>query len=133
MKAKIIVIVAAAAALISFSALAADSSLRAAKDDAGGLFMAGTLAPLNSFEFKAAPAYTRLASIRRTAAVALRKGSISVDRAEAIQASADKARSLLDRSVDACKQDNKTGACTGNGRQAEQLLASAQRAIAAIR
>lgn len=64
----------------------------------------GTLAPLGSFEWKAAPAYTRLAVLRHNAAVSLRAGRINVDDAETIQSRADHIRSLLDAAIKADAQ-----------------------------
>ncbi len=59
----------------------------------------GTLAPLGSFEWYAAPSYTRNAVLRHNAAVQLRKGAITVEQAVDIQARADHIRQLLDAAV----------------------------------
>ncbi len=91
---------------------------------------AGTLAPINSFAWKAAPLYTRLSLTRRVAAYRLREGKMSLEEAETIQSNADAARKLLDRATDVCMEDPHTGNCAqGRKDLALALLAQAQDAV----
>lgn len=55
-----------------------------------------TLGTSGTFEWTAAPAWTRLAQLRHNAARALNKKQISVVNAKAIQARADQARAFLE-------------------------------------
>jgi len=64
-------------------------------------FAAGTLAPIGSFEWQAAPTYTQNAVLRHNAARALQKGSITLETAEEIQKRTDRVRELLDAAVKA--------------------------------
>lgn len=66
----------------------------------GGSSISGfaTLANFGTWEMDLAPAYTRLAVVRHRAARELDAGRIGVATAIDIQASADKARALLDAS-----------------------------------
>lgn len=62
-------------------------------------FAVGTLAPIGTFEYKAAPAYTKLAMLRHNAAKKLRAGDITVQAAIDLQTAADGVRALLDAAV----------------------------------
>lgn len=62
-----------------------------------------TLASSGTFEFTAAPTWTRLAALRHNAAKALRAQAITVKAAQHIQARADLARTLLDDAMAADK------------------------------
>jgi len=62
-------------------------------------YAVATLAPIGSFEWQAAPAYTKLAMMRHNAAKALRKGEISVEDAIEVQNAADAIRAVLDAAV----------------------------------
>lgn len=64
-----------------------------------GVEVFATLAPLGSFEWRAAPTYTRNAVLRHRAAVLLNDQRITVAEATRIQASADGVRRLLDQAV----------------------------------
>lgn len=92
-----------------------------------------TLAPVNSFEWKAAPVYTRLAVMRHSAASALRNKQIPVALARSIQTMADEVRVLLDASLKACAQNDHTGQCTNDPAKAQALLDQAVAALAAIK
>jgi hypothetical protein len=128
-------LVAAVLALVSVQVLAGNSNPVSASAQSGGdgLFVAATLAPLNSFEFKAAPSYTRLAVVRRNALVALRNGKITADQAQAVQDRANAVRVLLDRALATCAQSNKTGKCTKDAASAERLLQAANAQLVAIK
>lgn len=95
----------------------------------GGSFAVGTLAALGSFEYQTAPAYTRLIMARRNATTAISKGRITVETAESVQSAADTVRKLLDSSLAVCKQNDKTGKCTGNSAKATKLLTAAEAAL----
>jgi hypothetical protein len=123
----------AAALVLSVSAFGADSLGAKATADSGGVYMAASLAPLGSFEWVAAPRYTELATVRHNAAVKLRKGQISVEQAEAVQARADGVRKLLDAAVAACAQDDRTGQCQGSTQKASRLLVRASTQLAALK
>lgn len=69
-----------------------------------------TLASVNTFEWQAAPTWTRLAALRHNAARALGKQQITVDAAKSIQARADLARSFLDKATAADKRGNRNQA-----------------------
>lgn len=62
----------------------------------GGPVMFGTLAAFGTFEMELAPAYTRLAVLRHTAARALRDKRITTKQAVDVQDMADTARRYLD-------------------------------------
>jgi hypothetical protein len=134
MKARHLFVVGAVLALAAaLPAIAADSLGARADADSSGVYVAATLAPLNSFEFKLAPSYTRLAVVRRNALSALRKGQIGIDQAQAIQDRANGVRVLLDRALAACAQSNKTGKCTKDADGAERLLKAANAQLLAIK
>ena len=59
----------------------------------------GTLATVGTFEYEAAPDFTRLAASRLRAASLLRNGRITAAQASEVQTVADQVRSLLDRAV----------------------------------
>ena len=69
-----------------------------------------TLANVGTFEWTAAPTWTRLAQLRHNAARALTNKTISVDVAKNVQARADLARSLLDQANAADKRGDAAGA-----------------------
>jgi hypothetical protein len=117
----------------SATAIADSPRIEAQPDGAPGVFIAATLAADGSWEAKAAPSFTRLAITRRNAAIALRKGHITVDQALRIQAKADEARALLDKAVASCAQDNRTGKCTRNQVAADRLLEQATVKLLALR
>jgi hypothetical protein len=94
-------------------------------DDATELFAEATLAPVGSFEYQAAPLYTRNAANRHKAAVQLRHHRITAEEAQLAQNKADQIRLLLDRAIALCKEDDHTGQCTGDAKQASGALAEA--------
>lgn len=125
-------LIVAAAVLVSSSALAANPLSAKAESDSG-VFVAATLCTAGSFECQVAPSYTKLAVTRRNAAVALRKGAITVVQAQAVQDQADLVRSLLDKSLAACGQNDRTGKCTKNAAEASRLLAQAKAGLARLK
>lgn len=102
-----------------------------AESDFGG-YMVGTLASVDSFEFKTAPIYTRLAVIRHQAATSLRHHEITVEQAQSIQDQADQVRTLVDTATSLCAQNQKTGQCTKSEGDAQNTLDQAAAALAAI-
>jgi hypothetical protein len=91
-----------------------------------GSFVVGTIAPINSFEWKVAPLYTRSAVIRRTAAAKLQRGQIDVPTAQFVQGVADLARSKLDQAV---REDAKRMPTSTLVRDAEDLLNQAAKRL----
>lgn len=72
--------------------------------------MFGTLAPLDSFEWRAAPYYTRNAALRYRAAALLDARRISVAEAHEIQQRANGVRGMLDAAVAMDQRGNAAGA-----------------------
>lgn len=128
---RFIAIIGAAVLLASTATLAAEP-IAAKAESGGGTALAATLAPYGSFEFVAAPSYTKLATARTSAAAALRKRQITVAEAQTFQKRADEVRSLLDQALKVCAQDNKSGVCKGNARKANVLLTDANAKLAAL-
>ncbi len=91
-------------------------------ESASGAFIAGTLAPLGSFEYQVAPQYTANAMLRRRAAVNLDRGRITVDVARSILRVTDRTRTALDDAVAADRR--------GDIVRARVLLGEAKRALA---
>lgn len=89
-------------------------------------FMAGTIAGLNTFEFEAAPVYTKLVMVRHESASLEKSQRITKEHAMEVLTQADKVRAQLDQAVTTCKQNNSTGKCTGNSALAHQQLQSAR-------
>jgi hypothetical protein len=65
-----------------------------------------TLASFGSFEFEAAPAFTRLASFRHRSAALARSGDIGVATLEQAISDGDRARVLLDKALAADRAHN---------------------------
>lgn len=133
--AKRFAIVAAAALLATVSAVevsAADTSIAAAAFSGRDVRLLGTLAPIGSFEYKAASSYTALAAYRDKVYSLLADDKISVDLAQAAQNNADRVRELLDDALRACAQDNHTGKCKGDEARASKFLAQAKAALARL-
>lgn len=114
------------AVLIAGCATTPIESARPARD--AGTFAVATIAPFGSFEFEAAPAYTRLAVARRLAARRLSDGRMTVEHAIAVQAAADDARRALDAAAAAASSGDRAGArdqlgdAMGKVRRAEKLV-----------
>lgn len=121
------------ALFVSATAIADSPRIEAQPDGAPGVYIAATLAADGSWEAKAAPTFTRLSVARRNAAVALRKGKITVGQALQIQVKADEVRTLLDKAVASCAQDNRTGKCTRSQAAADRLLEQATVKLLALR
>lgn len=77
----------------------AGSPLPATAPAPGGVEAFATLAPLGSFEWHAAPAYTRNAALRHRAAALLRGGRITKAQAVEVLRRTDRVRTLLDSAV----------------------------------
>lgn len=86
----------------------------------------GTLAPKGSFEEKASGTYVELAHYRDSLFDKLQAGKLTADQTVAANSYADQVRELLDESFRACKQDNKSGLCTGDSAKAGKLLGQAK-------
>lgn len=93
-------LIAAAAALLASCAAAPEPQLQA-QGRGRVVIGAATLASIGTFEWTAAPAYTRLALLRQRAASRLDAKRITVDQARQVQAIADKARGRLDDAMSA--------------------------------
>lgn len=117
---RVLVIASLLCVLAACAATPSVTDLGQAPSRSRSIEMYGTLAAAGSFEWKAAPAYTRLALLRRTAAQRLNAGRIGVAHAREIQARADEARGFLDRAVAAHPRAVA---------DAEQLLAAASHLI----
>lgn len=92
--------------LLAFALAACSSSpektqaiIAAAQIEPLSSYAVATLAPIGSFEHKAAPAYTKLALLRNNAAKKLRAGEITVQAAIDVQAAADGVRATLDAAL----------------------------------
>lgn len=119
------------AVLLASAAIAAEPPMTAKAESQGTTF-AASLAAYGSFEFLAAPSYTKLAIARSNAASALRNKKITPAQAQDIQKRADAARAQLDQALKVCAQDNKTGVCKGNAARANVLLTEANAKISAL-
>lgn len=75
-----------------------------------GIFAVGTLAPLGSFEWKIAPSYTRLATVRHNAARALKQHRLTFADAVDVLDATDRARAALDAAVVADSKKDSKGA-----------------------
>lgn len=109
---------------------AADTSLGGGA--VSGPFFVGTLAPANSFEAKTAPLFTRIKVIAHLTDVAYLQKRISRLKGQQVHDQALKAWTLVNAAVSVCKQDDKTGKCTGSQASADMLLDQATQAVAAI-
>jgi hypothetical protein len=107
-----------------------DATSLAAKAETG-LYVTGTLAALGSFEWDAAPLYSHNAMVRHTTAVALKRGMVSLEDAQRVLDETDAVRALLDQSLAACQQDDRTGKCRGDEKHARALLDAARKQLAA--
>lgn len=86
--------------------------------DTGKPLVVGTLAPVDSHEWRAAPAWTQLLILRHRAARLLDARQIDIATAKRIQALADEARSHLDAAAAADR--------AGDAAKAEKALLDAQ-------
>lgn len=116
------------AAVLALSACATQPQATVRASAQGSVSGFATAALWGTWEVELAPAYTRLAALRHRAARALEAGRITVGTAEAIQASADLARSFLDASrrghstEPTPQQRTQLGAALGAIEHAEHLL-----------
>jgi len=115
----------AAAALMIVGCGAGGSLEGTSRQDQGPIVVA-TLAPFGSFEWRAAPVYTRLALLRKQTARRLNRGEITVDTGIEVQAQADSARGSLD-SARAAHDAGKTELAERLLTQAEAWTSSLER------
>jgi hypothetical protein len=115
---------------ISPPASAADTSLGGAASSGPQVF--ATLAPVDSYEFKVAPLFTRIKVVAHQTEVALAEKRISKKSAQKIHDKGLIAWTLVNAAVSVCKQNNKTGKCTVSQKGADLLLDQATKTLAAI-
>lgn len=94
---------------------------------------AGTLAPVGSFEWQAAPVATQLALREHEERDAIRSGA-ATDRQAAVDfiMRAMAVRKELGQAVGDCAEDDRTGQCTGSRAQAESELDDAAQGLASL-
>lgn len=97
-----------------------------------GVFIAGTIAALGSFEWDAAPLTNHAATAIHEAAVAFKQGRISEGNGQKIVDAATQANNFVVKAVGLCKQNSKTGKCTGDEIAARRLLEQARAALSDI-
>jgi hypothetical protein len=100
----------ALACLISACATPPPTALETRSASPARIVGFATLAPVESFEWRAAPTFTALAQLRHNAARELTAGRIDLATAKSIQARADMARTLLDNALTADREGRKEDA-----------------------
>jgi hypothetical protein len=103
----------------------------AAHADAG-VYIAGTLATLGSFEWDSAPLSNHAATAIHEAAVAYQQGRITESAGQSVVDTSIKANNLIVKANTLCAQNPKTGKCSGNEPQARKLLDQARGLMASI-
>jgi hypothetical protein len=96
-----------------------------------GLYLAGTLATLGSFEWDVAPLTNYAATQLHVTALDLKANRITVAQAQARMDSIDHAHDVLVQALKACAQ-NGQGKCTGDEARARLLLDKARTALSNI-
>lgn len=96
-----------------------------------GFHLDGTLATLGSFEWDVAPLTTHAATQLHLTAVALKRGQMTRQRAQARMDAIDHAHDVLVQALKVCAQ-NGQGKCTGDEHQARLLLDAGRSALAAL-
>lgn len=96
-------------------------------------FAVATLSNAGSFEFGLASMFTGVAMKAHLAETALKAHKITAAQAQARHDQLAAVKKLLDASLAACSQDNKTGACTGDKVQAVALEKKAKIAYAKLK
>lgn len=124
---KLILPLAAVLALVAVSGCSHKPKVTelAAKADSG-VFLAGTLAALGSFEWDSSPIVNHAATAVHETAVAFKEGRITEADGQKIVDAATHANDLLLQANAVCAQDNRTGKCTGDETQARALLDQAR-------
>lgn len=92
----------------------------------------GTLAPLGSFDYETAPLVTRLAVVKRDAAVSLLRDQITREQAEEVQARGDSAYAVIAQATRLCDPAPHTGKCRRPRAKVDELLEEATRQVAAV-
>lgn len=92
-------------------------------------FVVGTVAPVGSFEWGIAPLQTEIRRKSDLGKVQLLKGEISPEDAQRQHDRLQNALELVGTAIVACKQDNKTGQCTGDRKSADRLIVQAQESM----
>ncbi len=111
---------AALAAVLAFACLSAaaapPSGLTAASKDItiDSGFAVATLSNVNSFEFGLASMFSGVAMKAHLAETALKQHMITAAQAQVRHDKLAAVKALLDRSLAACQQDNRTGECQGD-------------------
>lgn len=96
------------------------------------LYIAGTLATLGSFEWDSAPLTNHAATAIHEAAVAYSQGRITQSAGQSIVDTSIRANNLIVKANTLCKQNAKTGKCTGDETTARKLLDQARAQMSAI-
>lgn len=107
-----------------------DAATLAGKAESG-LYANATLATLGSFEWDVAPITNKAADILTAIPLAVKKGEMSKQQAQARIDAADKAHDLGQQALSACKQ-GKDGKCKGNEAKARALLDQAKAQLAGL-
>lgn len=107
MRKNLSLLMAATIAMALAACVAAPANTGAVKSSFTGF---ATLSSVGTFEYEAAPTWTRMAQVRHNAARALTGKEITADIARRIQARADLARSLLNEAMAADKVGNRSAA-----------------------
>ena len=97
-----------------------------------GLYVAGTLATLGSFDWDVAPLKTHAEMVLHQTALALKQGRITEQQAKGTAFAIDRAHDLLQRALAACAQDDRTGKCTKDEATARALLDQARAELSNI-
>lgn len=92
-------------------------------------FVNGTVAPLGSFEWGVAPLQTEIRRRSDLGYVQMLKGEITANESQRQHDKLQNALNLVGRAIVACKQDNKTGHCTGDQKGADELVKQAQESM----
>ena len=122
--------------VLSLAALAIagcnSSGLESRPSSDQGSYAVATLAPFGSFEWRAAPVYTRLAVLRKQTARRLNRGEIRVETAIEVQSQADSVRGNLD-AARAAHDAGKTELAERLLTQAEAWVVSLERFVEVTR
>lgn len=92
-------------------------------------FTVATLAPVGSFEWGLAPLQSEVVRQATLAKVQVLKGELTPEAAQEISEKLEKAHELLQQAIDTCKEDDKTGKCTGDGAAATEYAQAARKAM----
>ena len=109
------------AATLTACATQTTAPLISAAPVARGVQFFGTLAPLGSFEWQIAPAYTRNAALRHRAAALLDARRITIEQAREVLTHTDRARMALDAAVKLDARGHTDGRAAALGDAARNL------------